>query len=173
VTVSADLAHMPFRMAVRKLFAGTGQSYVVDRALPDVVVDLSIRNVSLDDASRMLAAKGALQIPEITFARFDDLYVFHTQPTLDGVHLTFERGQVQMVAENAHTWIRIPMFHQDVKMVMAALMGVPVDKLETDGLLLYPPHDHGGGGGGYGSYAAPQYNSGGGLRPVPQRQGGQ
>lgn len=72
--VTINLRDLPLRAAIDQLFAGTGLQYAVDANVLNVPVNLTIRDVGLQAALRLLIRQAATAQPGLTFSKDGDIY---------------------------------------------------------------------------------------------------
>jgi type II secretory pathway component GspD/PulD (secretin) len=73
--VTLNLKDIPLKSAIDALFAGTGLQYSVDPNVQNVPVNLTIRDVGLQAALRLLIRQAATLQPGLTFSKDGDIYV--------------------------------------------------------------------------------------------------
>src|SRR5688572_9887146 len=64
--VTVNLKDVPLRNAVDALFQGTGLQYSIDPNIPNVPVNLTIRDVGLQAALRILVRQASVAVPGLT-----------------------------------------------------------------------------------------------------------
>src|SRR5579883_2885763 len=73
--VTLNLKDIPLRSAIDALFAGSGLQYSVDPTVQNVPVNLSIRDIGLQSALRLLIRQAAVAQPGLTFSKDGDIFV--------------------------------------------------------------------------------------------------
>lgn len=79
--ISLNLQSVPFRQALQQAMAGSGFQYAIDPAVPDVPVQLKIREVPLRAGLRLLVRTAAELVPGLTYSRDGEIFTFVVRPT--------------------------------------------------------------------------------------------
>lgn len=72
--VTVNLRDLPLRSAIDQLFSGTGLQYAVDPNVLNVPVNLTLRDVGLQAALRLLVRQASTAQPGLTFTKDGDIY---------------------------------------------------------------------------------------------------
>src|SRR5579862_1875396 len=78
--VTLNLKDTPLRTAIDLLFAGSGLQYAVEPNVPNVPITLMIRDVTLQQALRLLVRLAAVQVPGLTSQRDGDIFIVRIRP---------------------------------------------------------------------------------------------
>jgi hypothetical protein len=120
--VTVNFRDTPLRDAINIIFTGTGEQFSVDPNVPNVPVNLNLRDVRLEAALRMIIRQAAVAIPGLGLTRDKDLWVVHVGPVS-----TPDVGPAgPITAELPAAWDRIPLRFQDVTVMTMMLGGVVV-----------------------------------------------
>ena len=162
--VTLNLKDVPLRTAIDALFAGTGFQYSVDPNVQNVPVTLTIRDIGLQAALRLLVRQAATAQPGLTFSKDADIFVVKIrQPSQIAAPVADDAPPEYTDKASEFTWEKIPIQFNNVAVFTLAFGGVMLPT-EADVLL---GGGMGGMGGGYGGGGGRSGGQGGG------RSGGQ
>ena len=148
--VSIEFRGTPFRDAIRDIFKGSGLQYTIDPNIPNVPIDLVLRDVGLAVALRVVTRQAATSIPGLTHSRDGDVYVFKIQPvTRPPAQPAAQPPAQPAVADSEVKWERIGLQYVDVRAVVTALQ---TGYVPTDFEVMLQQRGFGGFGGGGGTY---------------------
>jgi len=108
--VSLTLNGVPLRAAIQRLFSGTGYQYSLNPDVRDVPITLTLRDVALQPALRMIIREAATMQPGLTFSKDGEIFV---------VKIRRENPNPHPVVEDA------PPEFSDVEMLKRAIRSVP------------------------------------------------
>lgn len=74
--VSVELKDKPLRDAVEQVFSGSGLVKKVEANVPNVAVSLSIKDVPLDTAARLVLHVAGVSVPQLQLSRAGEGYVY-------------------------------------------------------------------------------------------------
>ncbi len=77
--INLNLQGTPLRLALARLFAGTGLQYSVDPNIPNLAIDLQLRDVTPQQALRLIIRQAASSVPGLTSSKEGDVYVIKTR----------------------------------------------------------------------------------------------
>jgi hypothetical protein len=146
--VTLNLKDVPLRTAIDALFAGTGFQYSVDPNVQNVPVTLTIRDIGLQAALRLLVRQASTAQPGLTFSKDGDIFVVKIRkenPT--PVTQTEEAPPEYSDTASEFTWEKIPVQFNNVAVFTLAFGGT---MLPTEADVLMGSGGGGGMGGGMG-----------------------
>lgn len=94
--LSVQLKAVPLRDAIQMVFNGSGQQYAIDPNVPNLPITLDLRDVTVDQALRIMVRQATPSIPGLTVRRDGEVYLIKIQDALlANQELTFEKVPVQ------------------------------------------------------------------------------
>lgn len=78
--VTLEFREVPLRDAVNRLFAGSKFQFRIDADVPDVPVNLVLRDVQLDSVVRLIVRQASATKPGIQYSRVGNVYAFRYRP---------------------------------------------------------------------------------------------
>lgn len=155
--VTLNLRDTPLRDSISLLFAGSGLQYSVDPNVPNIPLNLNIKDISLQAALRMLIRQAAVASPGLTFSRDGDVFVVKIRSEAPRA-ATAEDSPPERTANEASelVWEKIPIQFNDV-MVFTLAFGGTMLPTEAD---LKMNSSSGGMGGMSGGMSGSGSNSG-------------
>jgi hypothetical protein len=144
--LSLNLRDMPLRKAIEMLFTGSGLQWAVEPNVPDVPINLNVRDLNLQAALRLVVRLASAQVPGLTQTRDGDVYVIRIRRPAVQAGAPIPDPQISAPPPPTDTergWEKIPVQFQDA-MVIAVWMGGsvlpdPADIL-TRAPVMAPPH---------------------------------
>ena len=146
--VTLNLKDVPLRSAIELLFAGSGLQYSIDPVVQNVPVSLSIRDVSLQAALRLVIRQASTLQPGLTVTREGDIFVVRVRPPAAPTTTPTEEAPPEDTGVGEITWEKIPIQFNSVMAFVAAFGG---DRIPTElDVLGMSGGGMGGMGGGMG-----------------------
>jgi hypothetical protein len=157
--VTVNLKDIPLRAAIDALFAGTGYQYSVNPDVPNIPVNLNIRDVGLQAALRLLVRQAATAQPGLTFSKDGDIFVVKIRRDNPNQAPIMEEAPPEFTDEQSEfTWEKIPVQFNNVAVFVLAFGG---QMLPTEADVLMG--GGGGMGGGMGGMGGGMGGMGGGM----------
>ena len=147
--VTLNLKDIPLRSAIDALFAGSGLQYSVDPTVQNVPVNLSIRDIGLQSALRLLIRQAAVAQPGLTFSKDGDIFVVKIRQAAPQSATPMEDAPPEYQPDAAEfNWERIPIQFNNVAVFTLAFGGrmLPTE----DQVIMSSQGGQGGGMGGMG-----------------------
>ncbi|MCC2671641.1 MAG: hypothetical protein K0Q72_4112, partial [Armatimonadetes bacterium] len=138
--VTVNLRDIPLRSAVDSLFAGTGLQYSVDPNVMNVPVNLTLRDVGVQAALRLLVRQAASVQPGLTFSKDGDIYQIRVRQAVVAAPVPEDLPPEFTAEKTEFTWEKIPIQFNNVAVFVMAFGGQMLPS-EADVLM-------GGQGGG-------------------------
>ncbi len=152
--IQIDLQSTPLRDAIRLIFLNSGLQYSVDPNVPNVPIDLKLRDVSLQQALRLVIRQAASSVPGLTSSKEGDVFVIkirqQTPTSLGGAPEDQGPPPEFTEGEEETEWDRIPAQFVDIRAILMGLSGMGY--VPTDAEIMMMTSGMGGGmmGGGMG-----------------------
>jgi hypothetical protein len=144
--VTLNLRDLPLRVAIDQLFAGTGMQYAVDPNVLNVPVNLTLRDVGLQAALRLLIRQAATVQPGLTFSKDGDIFQIRVRaaalapaPIVDDLPPEYTDEKTEFL------WEKIPIQFNNVAVFVVAFGG---QMLPTEAEVLMSGQNGQGGMGG-------------------------
>lgn len=140
--VTLNFRDTPLRDAINILFTGSGLQYAVDPNVPNVPVNLNVREITVQQALRLVIKQAAATAPGLTYSRDGDVYLIRMRPPAPPI---VEMPPPEQVAASELVWEKVPLQFVDVGTVTRAVGGqlLPASKLPgavaADGIPALPP----------------------------------
>lgn len=147
--VTINLKEIPLRTAIDSLFTGTGIQYSVNPDVLNVPVTLTIRDIGLESALRLMIRQASVAQPGLTFTKDGDIFVVKVRREPVAAPAQAEDLPPEYTPEATQfEWERIPIQFNNVAVFVLAFGG---KMLPTEAQLLQSSNGSGNGmGGGYG-----------------------
>jgi hypothetical protein len=117
ITITAKDA--PFRMVIEQFFVGSSEFYTIGADVPDVPVTLSLRDVSLPSALRVVVRLASAQVPGLTLSHDGEVYNIRIKRPVP------DEGPPADVVGVDLLWEKIKLRFQEVSAVVHLLGGTP------------------------------------------------
>lgn len=140
--VTVNLKDVPLRQAIDALFAGTGLQYAVDPNVLNVPVNLTIRDVGVQAALRLVIRQASTAQPGVTMSRDGEIYHIGLRRPAPAPVVTEDLPPEYTAERTEFVWEKIPIQFNNVAVFVLAFSGQMLPS-EADVLM-------GGQGGGQG-----------------------
>jgi hypothetical protein len=144
--ITVNFRDTPLRDAINIIFTGSGLQFSVDPNVPNVPINLNIRDVGLQAALRMIIRQAAVAVPGLTFNRDADVFVVRIRQAPPPMATSEELPPEFDDTATEVTWEKIPIQFNNVAVFVLAFGGtmLPTEDQVVTGML------GGGFGGGFG-----------------------
>jgi hypothetical protein len=121
--VTVNLKDVPLRQAVDLLFAGTGLQYAVDPNVLNVPVNLTIRDVGIQAALRLVIRQASTAQPGITMSRDGEIYHIALRKPAPPAVITEDLPPEYTGEKTEFVWEKIPIQFNNVAVFVMAFGG--------------------------------------------------
>src|SRR5438093_759422 len=73
--VTLNLRDSPLRQAIELLFSGSGLQYSIAPNVPDVPINMNVRDINVQAALRLVVKQASIAAPGLTYSRDGDVFV--------------------------------------------------------------------------------------------------
>lgn len=148
--LEVNLQGTPLRDAIRLLFLNSGLQYSVDPNVPNVPIDLKLREVGLQQALRLVIRQAASSVPGLTSSREGDVYVIRIRTQTPTVAASEDAGPPPEYTEGdaKMEWDRIPAQFIDIRAILIGLSGAGYVPTDAEVMMMSMGSSANGGMGG-------------------------